>query len=85
VVHRVTADMLRSVPTYSIAYRAAFTWLATQRLPLVTRPALVGSTPTDPLRPATLRSLALLPDARWATFTAADLASQITAFGLEHD
>lgn len=78
-VHRATLDMLRSAPYYHRYYRAAWTWPATERLPLVTRPALVGSTPTDPLRAMTPTAMALLPDAQEAWFEPLGLPSSIAA------
>jgi pimeloyl-ACP methyl ester carboxylesterase len=67
-LERVTADLLHSLPAYDISYRAAWTWPGTQRLPLVTQPVLVGSSPSDPLLAMTPRAVALLNDARETTF-----------------
>ncbi len=78
-VHRATLDMLRSAPYYYRYYRAAWTWPATQRLPLVTRPVLVGSTPTDPLRAMTPTALALLPVATEVVFEPLGEASSAPA------
>ena len=59
-LHGVVVDMLRSAPYYYRFYQAGWRWLATDRLPLVRRPVMVGSTLTDPLAPMTPRALALL-------------------------
>ncbi|SEF68997.1 Pimeloyl-ACP methyl ester carboxylesterase [Thermomonospora echinospora] len=67
-LHRVTLDMLRSAPHYHRYYRAGWQWPCTRRLPLVRRPALVGSTLTDPLAPMTPVALRLLADAAETTF-----------------
>ncbi|WP_182909574.1 alpha/beta hydrolase [Microbispora sp. H13382] len=67
-LHRVVLDMLRSAPHYHRYYRAAWQWPCTERLPLVKRPVLVGSTLTDPLAPMTPVALRLLRDATEATF-----------------
>ncbi len=92
-VERVNADMLHSLPAYDTSYRAAWTWQGTQRLPLVTQPVLVGSSPADPLRAMTSRALALLNDGHETTFPPSGpqrpdtLARSIAAFeaGLGHD
>jgi pimeloyl-ACP methyl ester carboxylesterase len=68
MLQRVTADMLRSLPAYDVSYRAAWTWRGSERLPLVTQPVLVGSSPTDPLRAMTPRAMARLRNARETTF-----------------
>ncbi len=61
LVHGMTLDMLRSAPHYARYYRAAWTWKATSRLPLIPHRTLVGTTPTDPLAAMTPTALALLP------------------------
>jgi hypothetical protein len=93
VLERVTADMLHSLPAYDISYRAAWTWRGSERLPLVTQPVLVGSSPTDPLRAMTSRAVALLRDGRESAFPPGGperpeaLAQCIAQFeaGLGHD
>ncbi|GAA0949572.1 alpha/beta hydrolase [Actinocorallia libanotica] len=67
-LHRVTLDMLRSAPHYHRYYRAGWQWPCTRRLPLVRRPALVGSTRTDPLAPMTPTALRLLDGAAETVF-----------------
>ncbi|MGW5158191.1 alpha/beta fold hydrolase [Nonomuraea wenchangensis] len=67
-LHRVVLDMLRSAPHYHRYYRAAWQWPCTERLPLVKRPVLVGSTLTDPLASMTPTALRLLRDATETTF-----------------
>ncbi|WP_067186118.1 alpha/beta fold hydrolase [Microtetraspora niveoalba] len=62
-LHRVVLDMLRSAPHYHRCYRAAWRWPGSERLPMVRRPALVGTTPTDPLAAMTPAALRLLDDA----------------------
>lgn len=61
-IHGVVLDMLRSAPHYYRSYQAAWLWQCTQRLLLVRRPVLVGSTRTDPLAPMTAKAMALLGD-----------------------
>jgi pimeloyl-ACP methyl ester carboxylesterase len=68
VVQDRTEDLLGSLPYYWVAYRAAWTWRSTERLPLVRQDALVGSTPTDSLNRTTSRTLALMPTARGVSF-----------------
>jgi pimeloyl-ACP methyl ester carboxylesterase len=68
MIQRTTADLLRSLPDYEVSYRAAWTWRCSERLPLVTQPVLVGSSPTDPLRAMTPRAAALLRNARETEF-----------------
>ncbi|MGH3261804.1 MAG: hypothetical protein ACRDNS_07395, partial [Trebonia sp.] len=87
MLQRVTADLMRSLPGYDVAYRAAWLWPGTERLPLVTQPTLAGSSPADPLRAMTPRALGLLRGAREATFPLlldqagpAKLAATITEF-----
>lgn len=67
-LQRLTGDFLRSQPTYGLSYRAAWRWRATMRLPLVTQPALVGATPSDPLQAMTPHALDLLPHATVTEF-----------------
>lgn len=57
----MVADMLRSAPHYDRSYRAAWGWQGSQRLPLLTRPVLIGTTLTDPLAAMTPTALRLLP------------------------
>lgn len=67
-LQRIVLDMLRSAPHYHRCYRAAWRWPCSERLPLVRRPALVGSTRTDPLAPMTPMALRLLEHATEITF-----------------
>lgn len=61
--HHGVVDMLRSVPQYTVCYRAAWTWECTQRIGHVAQRSLVGTIPIDSLRAMTPRSLELMPNA----------------------
>ena len=43
-------DLLASGRSWSVAYRAAFEYPTRDRLPLLARPTLLATAPTDPLR-----------------------------------
>jgi pimeloyl-ACP methyl ester carboxylesterase len=48
-LHTWVVDLLVSGPSWRTAYRAAFTYPTRERLPLLTRPALLAAGPHDPL------------------------------------
>ena len=49
-LHAITVELLRSGPTFRLAYLAAFRYPTRERLPLVSVPMLLGASPADPLR-----------------------------------
>ncbi|MEO7132109.1 MAG: alpha/beta hydrolase [Dermatophilaceae bacterium] len=57
----MVTDMLRSAPHYDRSYRAAWGWRGSERLPLLRRPVLIGTTLTDPLAAMTPTALRLMP------------------------
>ena len=63
VLHRTTVEVLKSVRTYHLAYRAAFAHRDRERLPLVRIPALVMADDTDPLSAGVELAASLLPGA----------------------
>ena len=64
VLHATVVEVLKSIRTYHLAYRAAFRHPKRERLPLVTVPALVLGDSSDPLFPAQEEVCSLLPDGR---------------------
>jgi pimeloyl-ACP methyl ester carboxylesterase len=87
VLHGWLVELLKAVETYPLAYGAAFRYLATERLPLVTHRTLALARPSDPLRPHTQAAAALMPDATYADMTqqhgdpwGSDPAAAILAF-----
>lgn len=76
VLHAVTLEVLKSVRTYHLAYRAAFRHPDRERLPLVRVPTFVIADEADPLKAGVVEAAALLPDARHAI-----LAGEGTAAG----
>jgi pimeloyl-ACP methyl ester carboxylesterase len=63
VLHRTTIEVLKSIRTYHLAYRAAFAHPDRERLPLVQVPSLVMADDNDPLRRGVQAAAALLPGA----------------------
>ncbi|MEX6725604.1 alpha/beta fold hydrolase [Parapedomonas caeni] len=64
--HAWLVEVLKAAETYHLAYRAAFSWPALERLPVVPRPVLMCSAADDPLFDCTRDSTALLADASFA-------------------
>lgn len=61
-LHSWFVEVLKAAETYHLAYRAAFSWDAAGRLPLVSCPALLMAGADDPLVDATRSAAPLLPD-----------------------
>lgn len=60
-LHNTTVEVLKSIRTYHLAYRAAFAHDDRARLPLVRTPTLVMADDTDPLRTGVPLATQLLP------------------------
>ena len=60
-LHDVTVEVLKSIRTYHLAYRAAFAHPDRERLPLVRIPTLIIADDTDPLRVGVREASRLLP------------------------
>lgn len=58
-------EVLKAPETYPRAYRAAFSWPVSERLPLVPCPVLMTAALNDPLHDGTRDATALLPDGRF--------------------
>lgn len=65
-LHDVTVEVLKSIRTYHLAYRAAFAHPDRERLPLVRIPTLVMADDTDPLRVGVSEAARLVPGCRSA-------------------
>jgi pimeloyl-ACP methyl ester carboxylesterase len=65
--HAWYVEVLKAAETYHHAYRAAFSWAATGRLPLVPCVALVMAAQNDPLLDMTCTATSLLADGRFRT------------------
>jgi pimeloyl-ACP methyl ester carboxylesterase len=60
-LHDWTVGLLKSGRTYDLSYRAAFEYPTAQRLPLLTRPALICAGPADMLADGLARARAIAP------------------------
>jgi pimeloyl-ACP methyl ester carboxylesterase len=60
-LHDWTVGLLKSGRTYDLSYRAAFEYPTAQRLPLLTRPALICAGPADMLADGLDRARAIAP------------------------
>jgi pimeloyl-ACP methyl ester carboxylesterase len=81
-LHDVTLEVLKSVRTYHLAYRAAFAHADRERLPLVRIPTLVMAEDSDPLRVGVAEASRCLPGSRAAIVhqsSAADAQDRKTA------
>ncbi len=63
-LHATVVEVLKSIRTYHLAYRAAFRHPKRERLPLVTVPTLVLGDSSDPLFPTQEEVCALVPGGR---------------------
>lgn len=85
-MHELTVEVLKSIRTYHLAYRAAFVHPDAMRLPLVLLPTLVMADTSDPLRAGVATAASLVPGSRsliWddaAQPGAAAKAGMLTAF-----
>jgi pimeloyl-ACP methyl ester carboxylesterase len=77
-LHGEVVDLLASIRTYHLAYRAALVHSNEERLPLLTVPALVACAGSDQLFPVIDEAAALVPGARKAV-----LPSRKEAKGLD--
>jgi pimeloyl-ACP methyl ester carboxylesterase len=66
-LHAHTMELLRSGPTFRVAYDAAFRYPTVARLPLVTVPTMLTVNPADPLAGAADQAGTLLPSLRRTT------------------
>jgi pimeloyl-ACP methyl ester carboxylesterase len=84
-VHEATVELLKSLSTYHLPYRAAFRYRKEERLRAITAPTLVAANPSDVLYPMLDRVMALVPGARRAvvpgTATPEALARTAAVFG----
>lgn len=64
-LHEWVVEVLKAATTYHLAYRAAFAYPATERLPLLTQPVLCLAAGDDPLGPGTESVARRLPGARF--------------------
>jgi pimeloyl-ACP methyl ester carboxylesterase len=64
--HKLVVDILKALPSYHLAYRAAFSYDTAGRLPLVTAPTLLIAADTDPLSAYLEEAAALTPGSRSA-------------------
>lgn len=60
-LHQTTVEVLKSIRTYHLAYRAAFAHPDRERLPRVRVPTLVTADSADPLKAGVAKAAALLP------------------------
>ncbi len=73
--HALVVDILKSLPTFHLAYRAAFSHNVAARLPLITQPTLFLAADSDPLGVYLESAAALTPGSvarRVATFDKAE-------------
>ena len=61
ILHDWTVGLLKSGRTYDLSYRAVFEYPTAQRLPLLTRPALICAGPADMLADGLERARAIAP------------------------
>lgn len=66
VLHAFVVEVLKALSTYHMSYSAAARYPKRDRLPLVTVPTLVTSSPTDPLACHVKEVHELIPRARLA-------------------
>lgn len=64
-LHDWVVEVLKAATTYHLAYRAAFAYLAEDRLPLVQVPVLCIAAEDDPLRQVTEEIAPAIPDGRY--------------------
>jgi pimeloyl-ACP methyl ester carboxylesterase len=62
--HKLVVDILKALPSYHMAYRAAFSHDTAGRLPLVTSPTLLMAADADPLGVYLEEAAALTPGSR---------------------
>jgi pimeloyl-ACP methyl ester carboxylesterase len=85
-MHNITVEVLKSIRTYHLAYRAAFAHPDAARLPLLRLPTLVMADASDPLKSGVTTAASLLPGSRsliWddtASPGAAAKAAMLAAF-----
>jgi pimeloyl-ACP methyl ester carboxylesterase len=63
-LHDVTVEVLKSIRTYHLAYRAAFAHPDAERLPAVRVPTLVMADASDPLKSGVAAAASLVPRCR---------------------
>jgi pimeloyl-ACP methyl ester carboxylesterase len=62
--HKLAVDILKALPSYHLAYRAAFSYDTAGRLPLLTTPTLLMAADVDPLGAYLERAAALASGSR---------------------
>jgi pimeloyl-ACP methyl ester carboxylesterase len=75
-LHNWVLEVLKSIETYHLGYRAAFAYPKAERLPLVTRPILAIVDENDPLLSNTKLIVGMAPD---VTFTVTSRARDATS------
>jgi hypothetical protein len=78
--HRLVVDILKSLPTYHLAYGAAFAHDTAGRLPLVRTPTLFLAADTDPLAEYLQKAAGLVPGSRRQRLPREEKAGAIRAF-----
>lgn len=63
-LHDFVVEVLKAMRTYHLSYRAAFRWKKADRLPLLSLPVLVISSPSDMLHEYSPRVAGLVPGAQ---------------------
>lgn len=66
-LHAWLVEVLKAAETYPRAYRAAFSWVPQERLPLVPCPATMTAAANDPLHDGSREATALLRDGRFVS------------------
>ena len=61
-LHLQTMDVLKSVRTYHLSYRASLSYTKRERLPLISVPTMVGAGPADVLAEYTKEAASLVPN-----------------------
>jgi pimeloyl-ACP methyl ester carboxylesterase len=78
-LHRDVVDLLKAGPSYTWAYRAAFSYRTKDVLPGLSAPALLAATPGDPLASHLARARSLRPDLPVAEVPSPSTADQRTS------
>ena len=61
-LHLQTMDVLKSIRTYHLSYRASLSYTKRERLPLISVPTMVGAGPADVLAEYTKEAASLVPN-----------------------
>jgi pimeloyl-ACP methyl ester carboxylesterase len=82
---KIVVELLKSLPTYHLAYRAMIPYPTAERLPLLAHPTLLMAVDADPLSTYLDEACALLPRAQRALATRASRAEVAKAFLIAPD